>query len=131
MVATGVSPLAAFGLIPGPGGHAVCVAAMQRCDASAIPSEEEARATHCDRAPAEVAAQDPASSQKGLAPDGETPCDGQSCCHCCCVLSPTTAVAFSASRGGLPEPPLEFVGTTIESIVPYLWVDALLRPPRL
>ena len=62
--------------------------------------------------------------------DGSTPCDDQSCQCCLVVCVGSAAATFTASGDALPDLPSSLVRASVESFVPFLWVDSLLRPPQ-
>ena len=127
IVAVGFAPLATFGLDADTADDGHCMLKVQP-DVSPGSADGEALKRCC---PSKSGKTDTESVQERPQPaQGEgVPCDGQCGCQCCFV-APSAPAALHLTAVSLTEPPAQRVGTTIESCVPFLWADSLLRPPQ-
>jgi len=127
IVANCVSPVVSIGYVEGNGDHVACTTTTRQCESSCNVASDAAQEQGKCCCPSQ-----PESSPPNPAPseDGGAPGDGQCCCHCWLAVGASTLATFNPSEVGLMNPSSKFLGAMIESFVPFLWVDSLLRPPQ-
>ena len=129
IIANCMSPVVSVGHARVDRDHAACFMTGHQCKSSCdlssatIPEPQK----HCCPTQLESPPQHPAPPK-----DEGTPCDGQCGCHCWLVVCTCTSAlaTFNPSEAGLPNLSSKFSRAMIESFIPFLWVDSLLRPPQ-